>query len=315
MRRTGRLAVPPDRPPRRPAAAGLGCRGERRSVARAAPRPRASRSPSRAPTASGSSAIGLTWALLRPDRFVFACGGPRGRPRRSARVAAVRRTPSAWRWRHDRRPRSDGPRRPPRRRRPRRAGRRGAGARPPPRPRSCRCPRCTPTCSSPATLRAGPRRRRAAAAAHRRTGPTRTCARPRRIDAAVAAGVQRIVKISGGAPTLGPNGTTPTAVAHWRSEQRIERSGLDFAFLRPSFYMQNLLDTVAPRRRGERHARGAVRARPDRDGRRPRRRGLRDRRAAGRAHHPARVAAHRPAPGARSARSPSIWASATSTCR
>ena len=33
---------------------------------------------------------------------------------------------------------------------------------------------------------------------------------------------------------------------HWRSEQRIERSGLDFAFLRPSFYMQNLLGTVAP---------------------------------------------------------------------
>jgi uncharacterized protein YbjT (DUF2867 family) len=66
------------------------------------------------------------------------------------------------------------------------------------------------------------------------------------VDAAVAAGVQRIVKISGGAPTLGPSGTTPTSVAHWRSEQRIERSGLDFAFLRPSFYMQNLLDTVAP---------------------------------------------------------------------
>ena len=58
--------------------------------------------------------------------------------------------------------------------------------------------------------------------------------------------MQRIVKISGGAPTLGPNGTTPTAVAHWRSEQRIERSGLDFAFLRPSFFMQNLLETVAP---------------------------------------------------------------------
>ena len=66
------------------------------------------------------------------------------------------------------------------------------------------------------------------------------------LDAAVAAGVQQIVKISGGAPTLGPNGTTPTAVAHWRSEQRIERSGLDFTFLRPSFYLQNLLGAVAP---------------------------------------------------------------------
>lgn len=61
------------------------------------------------------------------------------------------------------------------------------------------------------------------------------------LEAAVASGIQRIVKISGGAPSLGPNGTTPTATAHWRSEQRIERSGLKFQFLRPSFLMQNLL--------------------------------------------------------------------------
>ena len=66
------------------------------------------------------------------------------------------------------------------------------------------------------------------------------------IDAAVAAGVQRIVKISGSAASLGPSGLTPTAIAHWRSEQRIERSAPQFTFLRPSFYMQNLLDTVAP---------------------------------------------------------------------
>ena len=66
------------------------------------------------------------------------------------------------------------------------------------------------------------------------------------IDAAAAAGVRRIVKISGGAATLGPNGTTPAAVAHWRSEQRIEAAGLGFTFLRPSFFMQNLLDVAAP---------------------------------------------------------------------
>jgi NAD(P)H dehydrogenase (quinone) len=76
-------------------------------------------------------------------------------------------------------------------------------------------------------------------------GPDQDLREAAALDAAVAAGVQRIVKISGGAATLGPNGTTPTAVAHWRSEQRIERSGLDFTFLRPSFYMQNLLDVVA----------------------------------------------------------------------
>jgi NAD(P)H dehydrogenase (quinone) len=66
------------------------------------------------------------------------------------------------------------------------------------------------------------------------------------IEAAVAAGVTRIVKISGGAATLGPNGTTATATAHWRGEQRIEASGLEFSFLRPSFYMQNLLETAGP---------------------------------------------------------------------
>jgi len=66
------------------------------------------------------------------------------------------------------------------------------------------------------------------------------------VDAAAAAGVRRIVKISGGPATLGPNGTTATATAHWRSEQRIDRSGLEFAFLRPSVFMQNLLETAAP---------------------------------------------------------------------
>lgn len=66
------------------------------------------------------------------------------------------------------------------------------------------------------------------------------------VAAAVAAGVRRIVKLSGGAPALGPNGPTSTAVAHWRSERRIEESGLRFAFLRPSFLMQNLA-TMAPR--------------------------------------------------------------------
>lgn len=61
------------------------------------------------------------------------------------------------------------------------------------------------------------------------------------LAAAIAAGVKRIVKVSGGAASLGPNGPTPTAIAHWQSEQRIERSGLRFQFLRPSFLMQNLL--------------------------------------------------------------------------
>ena len=66
------------------------------------------------------------------------------------------------------------------------------------------------------------------------------------LDAALDAGVRRIVKVSGAATTLGPNGPASTAIAHWRSESRIEESGLGFCFLRPSFLMQNLLSMAAP---------------------------------------------------------------------
>ena len=66
------------------------------------------------------------------------------------------------------------------------------------------------------------------------------------IAAAADAGVKHVVKVSGGAASLGPNGVTSTATAHWRSEQRIEHAGMGFTFLRPSFLQQNLLSTVAP---------------------------------------------------------------------
>lgn len=66
------------------------------------------------------------------------------------------------------------------------------------------------------------------------------------VRAAVDAGVEHVVKVSGGAASLGPNGTTATATAHWRTEQLIERSGLGFTFLRPSYLQQNLLTQVAP---------------------------------------------------------------------
>lgn len=65
------------------------------------------------------------------------------------------------------------------------------------------------------------------------------------IGAAYRAGVERIVKISGGAASLGPSGPTTTAVAHWRSERLIEESGLGFTFLRPAFFGQNLLERFA----------------------------------------------------------------------
>jgi NAD(P)H dehydrogenase (quinone) len=73
-------------------------------------------------------------------------------------------------------------------------------------------------------------------------GPDQDLLEAGALDAAKDAGVRRVVKISGSAPSLGPNGPSSTAVTHWRSERRIEESGLRFCFLRPSFLMQNLLE-------------------------------------------------------------------------
>jgi len=69
------------------------------------------------------------------------------------------------------------------------------------------------------------------------------------IDAAADAGVEHVVKVSGGAASLGPNGVTATARAHWRSERRIEASGMGFTFLRPSMFQQGVLDLPRPRGR------------------------------------------------------------------
>jgi NAD(P)H dehydrogenase (quinone) len=77
-------------------------------------------------------------------------------------------------------------------------------------------------------------------------GPDQDLHEAAAIDVALAAGVRRIVKISGSAPSIGPNGPTPTALAHWRGEQRIEAAGVHYRLLRPSFLMQNLLETAAP---------------------------------------------------------------------
>jgi len=66
------------------------------------------------------------------------------------------------------------------------------------------------------------------------------------VRAASDAGVRHVVKVSGGAASLGPNGVTATATAHWRTEQLLERSGMDCTFLRPSYVQQNLLTQVAP---------------------------------------------------------------------
>ena len=58
------------------------------------------------------------------------------------------------------------------------------------------------------------------------------------VDAALAAGAQRIVKVS---VAGGPDSGTQIGRWHWAGEKKVESSGLDFTFLRPSLYMQQSL--------------------------------------------------------------------------
>ncbi|WP_328881671.1 SDR family oxidoreductase [Streptomyces sp. NBC_00299] len=66
------------------------------------------------------------------------------------------------------------------------------------------------------------------------------------VDAALRATVGHIVKVSGIAPSVSPGGPAEIGRQHWQTEHRIEESGVPFTFLRPGFFMQNLLETAAP---------------------------------------------------------------------
>ena len=136
--------------------------------------------------------------------------------------------------------------------------RRGARAGPRSRPRRPADPGRPRRPSAPARCR-GASGRRAAAAAHAaraRAGPAGGGGGGRRRSRRRAPDRQG-VRRRGDARTQRHHADR---VAHWRSEQRIERAGLGFTFLRPSFFMQNLLATVGTRRSRRRLARGAVRA-------------------------------------------------------
>ena len=58
------------------------------------------------------------------------------------------------------------------------------------------------------------------------------------VDAAAASGARRIVKVS---VAGGPDAGTQIGRWHWAGEKKIESSGLDFTFLRPTLYMQQML--------------------------------------------------------------------------
>ena len=63
------------------------------------------------------------------------------------------------------------------------------------------------------------------------------------VDAAVAAGVEHVLKISS-MESL-PTARNPTHRVHWESEEHIRASGVAWTMVRPSFYMQNFLSNAA----------------------------------------------------------------------
>ena len=113
--------------------------------------------------------------------------------------------------------------------------------------------------------------------------PTRSSSRPTRSRPALRAGVQRIVKVS---VAGGPDAGTQIGRWHWATEKQIEASGIDFTFLRPTIYMQQMY-AYAPSIAGPGHVLGPDGHGRDRARGRPgRRRGRRLRAHGGRARPP-----------------------------
>jgi uncharacterized protein YbjT (DUF2867 family) len=65
------------------------------------------------------------------------------------------------------------------------------------------------------------------------------------IDAAKAVGAEYIVKVSGGRDVIGPNVESVNGQAHYRIEQHLKKSGLQWCILSPGLFMQNILGQAA----------------------------------------------------------------------
>ena len=63
----------------------------------------------------------------------------------------------------------------------------------------------------------------------------------RLVDAAAAAGLRRVVRVSGMSHAVGPAARSPAGQAHWQADRRLEEAPLPFTVLRPSIPMQALL--------------------------------------------------------------------------
>lgn len=72
-------------------------------------------------------------------------------------------------------------------------------------------------------------------------GPEMAVQQERAAQAAVRAGVERIVKLSGSSWTMQPNHMTSTGAAHAQVEAVIERTSIAHTFIRPNVFMQGML--------------------------------------------------------------------------
>lgn len=71
------------------------------------------------------------------------------------------------------------------------------------------------------------------------------------VKAAKNAGVRHIVKVSGGSAVTGPSTGSFVGAMHAQTEQEIIDSGMAWTFLRPNYFMQNLLNLADPIRNGK----------------------------------------------------------------
>ena len=65
------------------------------------------------------------------------------------------------------------------------------------------------------------------------------------IDAAKAAGAEYIVKVSGGRDVIGPNVESVNGQAHYKIEEHLKKSGLQWTILSPGLFMQNIMGQAA----------------------------------------------------------------------
>lgn len=71
------------------------------------------------------------------------------------------------------------------------------------------------------------------------------------VTAAKDAAVRHIVKVSGGSAVTGPSTGSFVGALHAQTEQDIIDSGIAWTFLRPNYFMQNLLNLADPIRNGK----------------------------------------------------------------